>query len=670
MNGESKKEIKNKIDQLVKQLKQYEYEYYALEEPTVSDYEYDQLLNQLKKYENSFPEFIRFDSPTKRVGGFISEKFNKVKHKIPMLSLSNAFDENDLIKFDADIKKELGISDIEYVVEPKIDGLSISLIYKNKFFYKAITRGDGSIGEDVTENVKTIRTIPLTIDYDGELEIRGEIFLDKESFQKINNDPNTVKKFANARNAASGSLRNLDTTVTASRNLKGFFYYVPENEKINLSKQFDILKWLDSQKILRSKDIVKCKDIFEVLDRVKYLTKNRNNFDYDIDGIVIKVNNVSFYEELGYTSKFPKWAIAYKFPANVKESTLKSIDVTVGRTGRINFIANIDPIELDGSVISKATLHNAEYIYEKDIRINDVVQIYKAGDIIPKILGSKLENRDENSAKWIKPTHCPSCNSLLKQFENEVDQYCINKNCHEKIIQQITHFCSRDAMNIDGVSESIIRKLYENNLIKDISDIYLLKDKKEEILSKDLLIKDKSFNNIIKAIEKSKQNSLEKLIFGLGIKHVGYTAARLLCRRFKTLQNIAQLTKDEIQEVAEIGDKMAESIIEWFSNSSNIELVAKLLSYSINMTYIDEYANVNVKDENLIFMNKSFVITGSFTDNRNTIKNILESVYHAKVSGTITKNTDYLITGKNATQSKVDKANTLKIKIVSEEFWK
>lgn len=670
MENNAKKALKNKIDSLVEALKQYEYEYYALETPTVSDYEYDMLLKELKEYEKSCPEFIRVDSPTQRVGGYISDKFSKVKHKIPMLSLGNAFDENDLLKFDNDIKKELNIFDVEYVVEPKIDGLSISLIYQDGFLKQAITRGDGAIGEDVTANVKTIKSIPLVIDFKDEIEVRGEIFLDKQSFKKINEDPNNPKKFANARNAASGSLRNLDTSITASRNLKGFFYFVPENNKLNIFKQYDVLHWLDSQKILRSKDIVVCKNIHEVIKRIDYLTKERDNFSYDIDGIVIKVNNINYYDELGYTSKFPKWAIAYKFPANIKESKLKSIDITVGRTGRINFIANLEPIELDGSIVSKATLHNAEYIYEKDIRINDVVQVYKAGDIIPKILGSLTEHRDNNSDKWIKPSHCPSCDSLLTQFENEVDQYCLNKYCKDKIIQQLTHFCSRDAMNIEGISESVIRKLYDNKLIVDVTDLYTLKNKKEEILNLDLLIKEKSFNNLVNAIEVSKVNSLEKLIFALGIRHVGFTAAKILCRRFKTLQNIAQLSVDEILDVAEIGEKMAQSITSWFKDSNNIELVSKLVSYGINTTYIDEYADVSVEEHNLIYMNKSFVITGSFDMNRNAIKNLLESVYHAKVTGSVTKNTNYLIIGKNATQSKIDKAKSLNIPIIEEEFWK
>lgn len=668
--NDSKRKIVKKIDSLINKLSQWEYEYYALENPSVSDYEYDIALKELKEIEELNPNLIRADSPTNRVGGYISEKFNKVKHEIPMLSLGNAFDENDLIKFDLDIKKELNIKNVEYVVEPKIDGLSISLHYDDGYFVKAITRGDGTIGEDVTENVKTIKSIPLKISFKDKIEVRGEIFLTKDNFKKINNDQNLTKKFANARNAASGSLRNLNTKITASRNLSGYFYYVPENKKINKYSQYDVLEWLNENKIMTSKDTVKCSDIKEVINRVKYLTENRDDFKYDVDGIVIKVNNINYYDELGYTSKFPKWAIAYKFPANIKTSLLKSIDITVGRTGRINFIANLEPVEIDGSIVSKATLHNAEYIYEKDIRINDVVEVYKAGDIIPKIINPVLEKRSDNTIKWEKPLYCPSCNSKLVKFENEVDQNCINKNCKDKIIQQITHFCSRDAMNIEGVSETMIQKFYENNLIKDISDLYILKNKKDIIIKLDLLIKEKSFNNIVDAIEKTKSNSLEKLIFGLGIRHVGFNAAKLICKRFKTLQNIANASIEEIQDIGEIGEKMAKSVVSWFKDKENIGLISKLVSYSINTTFIDEYADVTVPSKNLIYMNKNFVITGSFSQNRNIIKNILESVYHSKVTSSVTKNTDYIIVGEGATQSKIDKAIQLKKDVIKEEFWK
>lgn len=663
-----KNKVLNEINYLKDNLRKWEYEYYALENPTVSDQEYDLTLKRLIELETLYPEFKTDDSPSNRVGGYVSEKFEKVKHKWPMLSLSNAFDENDLIKFDADIKKELNIDKVEYVVEPKIDGLSISLIYKDGKLQQAITRGDGVIGEDVTANVKTIKSIPLLIDFLEEIEIRGEIFLSKENFNKINNDKNLTKKFANARNAASGSLRNLDTSVTASRNLSGYFYYVPNYKITNKDTQFEILNWLSELKIQVSKDIKKFDDIYQVIDRVKELTDIREQFKYDIDGIVIKVNNINFYEEIGYTSKFPKWAIAYKFPANIKTSKLLSIETTVGRTGKINFIANIEPTLLDGSMISKATLHNAEYIINKNIDIGDEVEIYKAGDIIPKII-QPVNKKPDDISKWKKPELCPCCKSKLVQYDNEVDQYCINIECEDKIIQQITHFCSRDAMNVDGLSEAIITKFYKNDIIKNICDLYTIKDKKDKILSLDLQIKEKSFENIINAIENTKNNSMEKLIFGLGIRHVGFNVAKLISKRFKNLQNLFTASLEELMNVGEIGDKIALSLYNWFKDANNILMVEKLASFNLNFEYINEYGDIKINPDNEIYLNKSFVITGSFNKTRNEIKNILESVYHAKVTSAVTKKTDYLITGNNPTQNKIDKAMALNVKIIKTEFW-
>ena len=661
--------IKKKIADLIEKLQLWEYEYYALEQPSVTDFEYDQNLKMLIELEEKYPELKRKDSPSVRVGGYVSEKFVKVKHNYPMLSLSNAFDKNDLLKFDNDIKKALDVKSVDYIVEPKIDGLSISLIYKNGYLLKAITRGDGLVGEDVTQNIKTIKTIPLKIDFDGEIEIRGEIFLDKESFNKINNDPSNLKKFANARNAASGSLRNLDSKITASRNLKGYFYYVPDNEKINCDSQWAVLKWLQKNKIVVSNEIKRCNSIDDVFIQIDYLSAKRNDFKYDIDGIVVKVNNIKYYDELGYTSKFPKWAIAYKFLATVKETKLLSITTTVGRTGKINFISHLNPVEIDGSIITKATLHNAEYILEKDIRINDIVQVYKAGDIIPKIIAPIITKREDNSFVWNKPLNCPGCNSVLVQPDNEVDQYCLNDDCQEKLIQQIIHFCSRDGMNIEGVSEMIIRKFYEHKIIQDYTDLFLLEAKKSIILSLDILIKEKSFNNLISAINKSKNNSLEKLLFALGIKHIGENAAKVISCRFKNIDNLMQANYEQLKNVGEIGDKMANSIIEWFANKFNLEKINKLRNYGINFEYIDEFQNFVIPTNNLIYMNKKFVITGSFNLDRNKIKNILESAYQSKVTNTVTKNTDFLIIGKNYTESKLQKAKILNVKIVDFPFW-
>lgn len=665
-----KQDAFKKIEELKKKLRQYEYEYYALESPSVSDYEYDTLLKQLIELENQFPDLKTNDSPSVRVGGYVSEKFSKVKHSIPMLSLGNAFGSGDMIKFDADIKKEISLKNIEYVVEPKIDGLSISIIYENGKFVQAVTRGDGEIGEDVTENVRTIKSIPLTIDFQERIEIRGEVFLNKKNFEKINSDPTIEKKFANARNAASGSLRNLDTKITASRNLSALFYYVPEHSKSNLSTQFETISWLKKLGIPTSNKITLCKNIDEVLELIEEFTKERNNFPFDIDGIVIKVNNFDYYDEIGYTSKFPKWAIAYKFPANIQVTKLNSIDITVGRTGRINFIANVEPIKLDGSIISKATLHNAEYIIEKDIRVNDYVEIYKAGDIIPKIIKPVLEKREKDNLEFEMPLKCPGCNGLLTKFENEVDQYCLNKNCEEKIIQQIVHFCSRDAMNIEGISEALVRKLYDNNLVKSIKDLYLFKEKKEKVLSLDLLIKEKSFANLVNSIEKSKDNSMEKLIFGLGIRHIGFNVAKLISKRFKSIEELSVANKETIENIGEIGEKMSESITNWFSLEENMNLLWDLKKFGLNFSYINEYADVKVKNENQQFMNKKITITGFFSTNRNEIKNLLESVYHSKISSSVTKTTDILIIGNKPTQSKIDKAKSFNIPIIDYEFWK
>lgn len=662
--------IKKTIEELKNKLKQYEYEYYALENPSVSDYEYDECLKQLIEYEQKYPQFKTLDSPTVRVGGYVSDKFNKVKHDVPMLSLGNAFNHEQLLKFDADIKKDLNISNVDYVVEPKIDGLSISLKYKNGYLVQALTRGDGVVGEDVTENVRTIKCIPLKIDFDKDIEIRGEVYLSKRDFEKLNNDPNLTKKFANARNAASGSLRNLDTKITASRNLSALFYYVPNPEQtLGLKTQYEVIEWLKNQNIPVSNEIKKFDNINQVTNRVEQITKNRDNFKFDIDGIVIKVNNFSYYDEIGYTSKFPKWAIAYKFPANIKESKLLSIDVTIGRTGRINFIANIEPTLLDGSMISKATLHNADYIKEKDIMINDYVQIYKAGDIIPKIIKPILEKRDGSQIPFVAPTTCPSCHQILVKNESEIELYCLNDNCHEKIIQSLTHFCSRNAMNIDGLSESIIRKFYENKIINDFADLYDLKNKKEEIINLDILIKEKSFNNLINSIEKTKNNSMERLVFAIGIKHVGFNVAKLLSKRFKTIDELSKASIEAIESIGDIGNKIAKSIVEWFNDESNQTKLNKLKNHNINFEYINEYANIEVDEQYKKYFNKTFVITGSFSKTRNEIKNILESVCHAKITSSISKKTDYILVGNNGTESKIEKAKSLDIPIIEEEFW-
>lgn len=663
-------DIKKKIELLREKLRFWEYEYYALDAPSVSDFEYDSNLQELILLEKKYPQFKIEDSPSNRVGGFVSKSFDKFKHTIPMLSLGNAFDNSDLIKFDQDIKNAINIDVVEYIIEPKIDGLSISLKYNDGKLVRGVTRGDGDIGEDVTPNVKTIKNIPLVIPYKGEIEVRGEIFLTKANFNLINEDKNITKKFANARNAASGAVRNLDTKITASRKLSAFFYYVPENKKIHCLKQEEVLNWLKDNYFSISKESRKCKGIDEVIQSIEQMKLSRDNIKYDIDGIVIKVNNIDSYDEIGFTSKFPKWAIAYKFPANIVETKLLSIDITVGRTGKINFVANVEPINLDGSQVTKATLHNAEYINEKDIRVNDWVRIYKAGDIIPKIIEPILNKRSVDSMVFLPPTNCIFCNFKLEKNINEVDQYCNNYFCEEKIIQNLIHFVSRDCMNIDGLSEAIIRKLYLKGFIKNVSDIYNLENHYENIKRENLLLKDKSLANLINSINFSKNNSLEKLLFGFGIRHVGFNLAKQIAKRFKSIDRILNASLDELLDVADVGIKVCESVFSWFHNIENINLIEKLKSLHVNSLYVNEYEGIIVSKENDMFVNKNFVITGSFEESRVIIKNIIESVYNSKVMSTLTKKIDFLVVGTNPTLSKIEKAKTLNIEIIYNEFWK
>ncbi|MCF0217577.1 MAG: NAD-dependent DNA ligase LigA [Malacoplasma sp.] len=685
--NENKDKILLKIESLRKKINQANYEYYALEDPSIQDYEYDLLLKKLNELESEYPEFASSDSPTKRVGGYVSKKFNKVKHEVQMMSLSNAFDENDLIKFDTDIKRILDNKPFSYVVEPKIDGLSISVKYKDGMFFQALTRGDGTIGEDVSANIKTIKSIPLKIECKSDLEIRGEVFLTKKNFLKINEDPALPKKFANARNAASGSLRNLDSTVTAKRNLSAFFYYIPKTKEIGIDSQIDTIKWMQNHLIPTAAiHITNCKNINEVLHRIKELTVKRNDFLFDIDGIVIKVNEFKYYDEIGYTSKFPKWAIAYKFPATVKRTKLLSIDITVGRTGRINYIANLVPTQLEGSLIQKATLHNFDYICEKEIMINDTVEIYKAGDVIPKIICSIKELRDGSEIKFEEPKNCPCCNSKLVKNQEEVDLYCVNNNCQEKRIQQIQYFASRDAMNIEGLSISIIRQLYENNLIQDAIDLYDLHLKKKQLFAieqkfvkKDengietefvrYLFRDKSFKNLINSIENTKKNSMEKFLTGVGIKYVGVTAAKALAKHFKTIEELASAEESEILKVEDTGVKMSNVIVNWFNDPKNQDLLWRAKKCGINFNYINEYQNTTIKKEFEIYKNKTFVITGNFNKPRKEISDLIENVFNGKVTSSVSKRTDYLIVGENPGDTKLQKANELKIPLIDKPFW-
>ncbi|MGL4647690.1 MAG: NAD-dependent DNA ligase LigA [Mycoplasmoidaceae bacterium] len=660
--------MKDRINLLKKQLSQWEYEYYFLEEPTVSDFEYDNALKELIELENTYPQYKTLDSPTVRVGGVINKKFEKVNHSIPMLSLSNAFDENDLIKFDNDIKQVLPISTkYSYSVEPKIDGLSISLIYQDGYLFKAITRGDGEVGEDVTDNVKTIKSIPLKIKSLDKLEIRGEIFFTKKHFQELNNT--LEKHFANARNAASGTIRNLDSSITSKRKLSAILYNLPDGLSRGFVKQDDVLLWLKDNHFQISKERFVANNINEVIKAIHWFNNHKNNIPYEIDGVVIKVNELNLHDEIGYTSKFPKWAIAYKFPPEIYCAKLLNISVTVGRTGRINYVGHIEKTLIDGTYVQNATLHNYEYIKTKDIKINDYVEIYKAGEIIPKIIRPIIEKRDGSQITFKIPKKCPSCGSELFQTPGEIDLYCINELCEKRMIEAINHFVSRKAMNIQGLSIKIIEKLFHHKIINNIIDIYKIEEKKETIITLDLQLKDKSINKLIHEINLSKNNSLEKLIFGLGIKHIGDVASKAIAKKYLDLKNIRNADFESLVMIDDVGEKMAESLIEYFKNPISLEIIDQFIAMKIANKYLSIWNEQEIKIENLKYKNSKVVITGSFEQSRSLIKNLLEGQYGIKVVSKVSKVVDYLLIGKNPTIKKIEEAKNLQIEIIDKPFW-
>lgn len=667
--------IKIKIKELCEKLEKWNYEYYALDNPSVSDAIYDQTMQELIKLENEFPEYKLSDSPSNRVGGVVLDKFNKIKHSKPMLSLDNIFDKKGLEKFCENIN-EISNHQNSYVVEPKIDGLSISIIYENCRLKMACTRGDGEYGEDVTKNVLTISEIPLYINekykHDN-IEVRGEVYMSIDTLNELNEV--SEKRFANCRNAAAGALRNLDSSITKSRNLQAFFYFVYINGNLH-ETHYESLNWLKENNFKVAEIIKLVKNEQEVWSTIEKLQKQREQLPYETDGAVIKVNERKYYEDIGSTNKFPKWAIAYKFPATIACTKLLSIKPTVGRTGKITYVANLEPIKIDGSLVSNASLHNLDFILKKDIRINDYVYVFKAGEIIPYVDNVVIEKRTNNCISYQGITLCPSCNQSLSFNEEEVDQYCLNKNCKEKNIRNIEYFCSRDVMNIEGVSLSIIRKLFDNNIIKSSVDLYYLKDKKQEVFDADINIKEKAFKNIIDSINTSKNNSLERLITSFAIKGVGITIATILAKKYKTLNNLKLATLTDLLNLNIIGEKTANNIYNFFRLKDNLDLISKYENIGINFNYISKgdaqefaiYNNFASLNENQKYHNKTFVITGSFEQTREEIKLILEECYGAKVVNTITKNVDYLIVGKNG-GSKLTKAINLKIPLIEKEFW-
>ena len=649
------KNIKDTIKSINDKLNKWAKEYYEEDKPSVSDAQYDALYKELVELEKKHPQFILEDSITKRVGYLKNTKFEKVKHKFPMLSLSNAFNKDDLIKFNKQIRDQLHTSnDIEYVLEYKIDGLSISLIYENGKLIKGITRGDGVVGEDVTHNILTIKDIPKEIKYKNYLEVRGEIFISNSTFKQLINEGHN---FANPRNAAAGTIRQLDSNIAKERKLSSFIYSIPNPIEHNLNSHSESLKFLESNNFSINKNFIHCKNIDEVLNAIDKLTKKRDSQDYEIDGIVTKVNNIKLWEDIGYTSKFPKYMIAYKFPEEVSQTQLLDIFPTIGRTGRVTYNAKLSPVRLAGTTVSAATLHNADYILENDINIGDVVNVKKAGEIIPKVLSVF---KKKNNTKWNEATVCPSCNFKLIRYDSEVDQYCVNPRCIDINIAKLNHFVSREAMDIEGLSIETIRTFYSESLLTNFVSIYKLSNHKEQILAMPGF-KDKSVNNMLSAIEKSKTNDLSKFIFALGIRHVGKKNSRILSKRFSSLSTIMDTNEDSIMQIRDLGPKAATSLISFFKDEENKKEIKELLDLGLKLK---EEEKMNSK----IFEGKTFVITGTLSKSRNEFENIIE-LNSGNISSSVTSKTSYVLVGENP-GSKLDKAKNLNIPILKEEQFK
>lgn len=650
--------IKEEIFKLVALLNKYSYDYYVEDNPQISDTEYDTLYKQLEKLEQEYPEFILDNSPTQRVGDRVLDEFEKVIHKVPMLSLSNTFSIEDLRDFDSRISKLSSDDSIEYICELKIDGLAISINYENGKLVSAATRGDGMVGENVTENIKTIFSIPKTLKTKKSFEVRGEVYLPKKSFELLNKEreENNEVLFANPRNAAAGSLRQLDSKITAKRRLSAFIYSVVGDENINSQKM--ALTVAADLGLPVNPNFKLCKTIDEVVDYIMYWEEHKQDLPYEIDGIVIKVNSYSLQEEIGSTQKSPRWATAYKFPEEELATKLLDIELSVGRTGIITPVAVLNPINISGSTVSKASLHNKDIIDELDIHIGDMVVVKKAGEIIPKVVRVVEELRLANSEKYIMPNICPSCKS--KTFTKEGDPFtrCLNLDCPEQNIRKIIHFASREALNIEGLGDKVVATLYEKGIIKHTIDLFSLDRNKLVELER---MGDKSVDNLLNAIENSKQSSLDKVIFALGILNVGKKAGKILAEYYKNLTNFSKATVDELLELPDIGLITAESIVDYLSNDNNLRFINELIEIGMNPQY--EIQNKNTDN---IFSGKTIVLTGKLVElTRNEAKEYLER-FGAKVTGSVTSKTDYVIAGEKA-GSKLAKAEQLGIQVLSED---
>lgn len=656
-------EIEQRIAELNKLLHEYGYAYYVLDKPVVADSVYDQLLQELIALEEANPSLIYPDSPTQRVGGAVVEGFKKVTHDYPMLSLSNAFNEADLREFDRKVRQAIG-DQFSYVCELKIDGLAISLKYENGMFVQGATRGDGVVGEDITANLKTIRAIPLRLKEPITIEVRGEAYMPKKSFENLNAQraDNGEELFANPRNAAAGSLRQLDPKIAASRQLSTFIYAIGgDGEVYGIDGHAEMLDYLEGLGFPSNKERQRCSTIEEVMAFIEHWTENRPKLAYEIDGIVIKVDRYAQQDELGYTAKSPRWAIAYKFPAEEVVTTLLDIDLTVGRTGVVTPTAILTPVQVAGTTVQRASLHNEDLIRDKDIRLGDTVIIRKAGDIIPQVVGVLIEQRPEDSVPFVMPKNCPVCDSELIRIEGEVALRCVNPACFAQIAESIKYFVSRNAMNIDGLGEKVVEQLLRANLIHDVSDLYHLTVEQLVELER---MGEKSATNLVNAIQASKENSMERLLIGLGIRHVGEKAAKIVSQEFGSMEAVMAATEEQLVAIYEIGDKMASSLVEYFSNEEARAVIKRLADAGVNMTYKGKKVEVAIGDSP--FAGKTIVLTGKLEQlTRNEAKAKIEELGGA-VTGSVSKKTDLVIAGADA-GSKLTKAEQLGIEVWTED---
>ena len=648
--------MNKRMNELVALLNRYATEYYTSDNPSVSDSEYDRLYRELVELETAYPDQVLADSPTHRVGGKVLDGFEKYSHQYPLYSLQDAFSREELEAFDARVRKE--VAHPTYICELKIDGLSISLTYEKGILVAGATRGDGSIGENITENLKRVKDIPLTLPEELDITVRGECYMPRASFDQVNQarQENGEPEFANPRNAAAGTLRQLDTAVVAKRNLATFLYQ--EASPSTRDSQEKVLKHLEQLGFVVNPKRILAENIDEIWDFIQKVGQERENLPYDIDGVVIKVNDLASQEELGFTVKAPKWAVAYKFPAEEKEAQLLSVDWTVGRTGVVTPTANLTPVQLAGTTVSRATLHNVDYIAEKDIRKDDTVIVYKAGDIIPAVL-RVVESKRVSEEKLDIPTNCPSCNSDLLHFEDEVALRCINPRCPAQIMEGLIHFASRDAMNITGLGPSIVEKLFAADLVKDVADIYRLKEEDFLLLEG---VKEKSASKLYQAIQASKENSAEKLLFGLGIRHVGSKASQLLLQHFHSIENLAQADPEEVASIESLGGVIAKSLQTYFATEGSEILLKELKEAGVNLDYKGQTVVADAALSGL-----TVVLTGKLERlKRSEAKNKLESL-GAKVTGSVSKKTDLVVAGADA-GSKLQKAQELGIE-VRDEAW-